>query len=183
MEDLAWEFLGVDLEEPPLPRASAALPTIPRVMPDKPEGHNRRVCGVHKPSVPYYKALPPTYPPTNHLLPCLNARQAESTPSTSSSQFALLAASTSSHVSSNPVSLKAAPSTRTKIPLPSSTSVPSPAPATSSKDNAPASEDDAYIPKPAEVQEDGSRFQDSKPGPGCTLMGWQNPIMLWSSHL
>ena len=29
MEDLAWELLGVDLEESPLPRASAALPTIP----------------------------------------------------------------------------------------------------------------------------------------------------------
>ena len=98
-------------------------------MPDKPEGQNPRIHGspwfVHKPAVPYYKALPPSYPPPSHLLPFLNAPQAESTPSTCSTQFALLvvnkslksSTSISSHASSNPVSLKAAPSTRTRIPF------------------------------------------------------------------
>ena len=40
-----------------------------------------------------------------------------------------------------------------------------------------------FIMKPAQVQQDGSRFQASKPGPGLTLMGWENPIMLWAHHL
>ena len=38
--DLAWELLGIDLEETPLPRAAEALPTLPRVMPHKSSGHN-----------------------------------------------------------------------------------------------------------------------------------------------
>ena len=67
IEELAWELLGVDLEESPLPRASARLPTIPRVMPDEARGHNPRVYGspwfAHKPAVPYHKALLPSHPP------------------------------------------------------------------------------------------------------------------------
>ena len=35
IQDLAWEILGVDLEEMPLPRHAAALRVIPKVMPHK----------------------------------------------------------------------------------------------------------------------------------------------------
>ena len=83
IEDLAWELLGVDLDESPVPRAPAASPTIHRVTPEKREGHNPRVYGspwfAHQPAAPYYKALPPSYPPPKHLLPSFNAPQDEST--------------------------------------------------------------------------------------------------------
>ena len=42
VQDLAWEILGVDLEETPLPRAAAALPVIPKVMPQKGLATTRR---------------------------------------------------------------------------------------------------------------------------------------------
>ena len=50
-------------------------------------------------------------------------------------------------------------------------------------DKAETSEPEPYVMKPAEVQQDGSRFQASKPGPGFTLMGWESPIMVWAQHL
>ena len=79
IQDLAWEILGVDLEETPLPRAPAALPTIPKVMPDRRGGHIPRIYGspwhVHRPAVPYYRALPLSHPPPSHVLPSLNAPQ------------------------------------------------------------------------------------------------------------
>ena len=46
-----------------------------------------------------------------------------------------------------------------------------------------ASEDEPFVMKPAEVQKDGTRFPSTKPERGFTLMGWQNPIMLWGDHL
>ena len=71
IQDLAWEILGVDLEETPLPRARAALPTIPRVVPEKRGGHNPRIFTspwfVHRPAVPYFRSLPPSGPPPSHL--------------------------------------------------------------------------------------------------------------------
>ena len=45
IQDLAWEILGVDLEETPLPRAPAARPTIPKVLPERRGGHNPRIYG------------------------------------------------------------------------------------------------------------------------------------------
>ena len=195
IEDLAWEILGVDVEESPLPRAVAALPTIPRVTPDKRGGHNPRIYGspgfVHRPAVPYHRALAPSYPPPSHLLPSLSSPQEDFTHSSSTSQLGLLAVnkslktstSSSSHAQSTSVSLKAAPSARTKVPLPSSTASSSIPSAPAPKDNAQTSEDDGYVLKPAEAQQNGSRFQDAKPGPGFTLMGWQNPIMFWSSRV
>ena len=52
---------GVDINESPLPWAAAALPLIPRIVPDKPEGHNPLICGSHHLCIGqlYYRALPP----------------------------------------------------------------------------------------------------------------------------
>ena len=206
LQDLAWEILGVDLEETPLPRATAALPTIPKVMPNKKGGHNPKIYGppwyVHQPAVPLYRALPPSYPPPSHLLRSLSAPpQSDFTLSSSTCSMPLLAvnkslkslppsSSTSSHEpakseKSPAVTLKAAPSSqRTKVPLPESTSSASTAaPSQPKKDMPEASEDEPFFMKPAEVQQDGTRFQSSKPAQGFTLMGWQNPVMLWGDHL
>ena len=83
LQDLAWEILGVDLEETPLPRAPAALPTLPKVMPNRRGGHNPRIYGppwyVHQPAVPHYRALPPSHPPPSHLLPSLNVPKSDFT--------------------------------------------------------------------------------------------------------
>ena len=76
IQDLAWEILGVDLEETPFPRAPAALPTIPKVMPERRGGHNPRIYGspwyVRRPAVPYFRALHPSGHPPSHVLPSLN---------------------------------------------------------------------------------------------------------------
>ena len=190
-------ILGVDLEETPLPRAPAALPTIPKVMPERRGGHNPRIYGspwyVHRPAVPYSRALPepPSYPPPSHVLPSLNAPKCDFTLSNSTSTLPLLAVSKSlmsststssshEHAKSPAVTLKAAPSTRTKVPLPPSSTTPS---SQAPKDKTKASEDESFVMKPAQVQQDGSRFQANKPGPGFTLMGWENPIMLWAHRL
>ena len=124
------------------------------------------------------------------MLPSLSAPQSDFTLSTSTSSFPLLAVNkslmsstltSSSHAKSPPATLKAAPSSsRTKVPLPSSASTPS---SQAPMDQAVAFEDEPFVMKPAQVQKDGSRFQATKPGPGFTLMGWENPIMLWSHHL
>ena len=91
IQDLAWEILGVDLEDTPLPRAPAALPTLPKVMPDRRGGQNPRIYGppwyVHRPAVPYHRPLPTL----SHVLPSLNAPQSDFTLSTSTSTLPLLA--------------------------------------------------------------------------------------------
>ena len=132
-------------------------------------------------------------------MPSLNAPKSDFTLSSSTSTLPLLAvnkslkslppsSSTSSHehAKSPAVTLKAAPSSqRTKVPLPPSTSSTSASTPSShaQKDRPEASEDEPFIMGPAEVQQDGSRFQSSKPEKGFTLMGWQNPVMLWADHL
>ena len=197
VQDLAWEILGVDLDETPLPRATAALPTIPKVMPQKRGGHNPKIYGspwyVHQPIVPLYRAIPPSHPPPSHLLPSWNVQQSDFTLSSSLPLLAVNkslkslppSSSTSSHepaMSEKPVTLKAAPSSqRTKVPLPEFTSAASTS--ASSKERPEASEDEPLFMKPAELQQDGTRFQSSKPAKGFTLMGWQNPVMLWGEHL
>ena len=169
IEDLAWEIVGVDLEESPIPRAAAALPTIPRVMPERRGGHNPRTYGspwfVHCPAVPYKRALPPSYPPPSYLLPSLNAPQEDFTHSSSTSQLGLLAVNKSSKTS------------------------------TSSSSHALSS---PVIERQHPMQGRRSLYlfllfllllllpqlqKDAKPNPGFILIGWQNPIMLWSSHL
>ena len=143
MQDLAWEILGVDPEETPLPRSTAALPTIPKVMPQKRGGHNPKIYGhpwyVQQPIVPLHRPVPPSHPPPSHLLPSLNVRESDFTFQSSTSSLPLLAvnkslrslppsSSTSSHAaeSERPVILKAAPSSqRTKVPLPQSSTAPS----------------------------------------------------------
>ena len=70
IQDLAWEILGVDLEETPLPRHAAALPVIPKVMPHKRAGHNPKIYGypwyVQQPIVPLRRPVPPSHPPPSH---------------------------------------------------------------------------------------------------------------------
>ena len=205
LQDLAWEILGVDLEETPLPRATAALPAIPKVMPNKKGGHNPKIYGspwyVHQPAVPLYRALPPSYPPSSHLLPSLSVpKQSDFTLSSSTGSMPLLAVNkplkslppSSSTSSQDParsekspaVILKAAPSSqRTKVPLPASTDPSTAASSQPKQDKPEASEDEPFVMKPAEVQQDGTRFQSTKPAQGFTLMGWQNPVMLWADHL
>ena len=151
---------------------------------------------MHQPIVPLYRAIPPSHPPPSHLLPSLNVQQSDFTLSSCTSSLPLLAvnkslkslppsSSTSSHEparSEKPVTLKAAPSSqRTKVPLPESTSAASAS--ASSRERPEASEDEPLFMKPAELQQDGTRFQSSKPAKGFTLMGWQNPVMLWGEHL
>ena len=188
IQDLAWEILGVDLEETPLPRAPAALPTIPKVMPDP------RIYGS-----PWYargsllQGFTSFSSSTESRVAILECPQCDFTLSTSTSTLPLLAvnkslmASTSTscshsreHAKSPSVTLKAAPRTKTKVPLPPSSSTPS---SQAPKDKTVASEDEPFVTKPAQVQQDGSRFQATKPWPGFTLMGWENPIMLWAHRL
>ena len=200
VQDLAWEILGVNLEETPLPRAAAALPVIPKVMPQKRAGHNPKIYGhpwyVQQPIVPLYRPVPPSHPPPSHLLPSLSPKQSDFTFQSSTGSLPLLAvnkslkplppsSSTSSHGASGsdkPVMLKAAPSSqRTKVPLPESSTAPSTA-AASTELPAP-SEDEPLFTKPADLQQEGTRFQTERPAKGFTLMGWQNPVMLWADHL
>ena len=169
-------ILGIDVSESPLSRVQVALPAIPRVMPDNLRFAIPSFTPVHSMCrgllLLTARLLPPSYPPPSQLLPSLNAPHAECT---SSTLYPLLAVNkslqSSTSTSSAPVTLKAAPSTRTKIPLPTSASTSS-LPASSSKDQAQISEDDSYIPRLAVVQKDRSRFQDTKPGPGFTSIGW-----------
>ena len=199
VQDLAWELLGVDLEETPLPRSAAALPTIPKVMPQKRAGHNPKIYGhpwyVQQPIGPLHRPVPPSHPPPSHLLPSLNARESDFTFQSSTSSLPLLAvnkslrslppsSSTSSHAteSERPVILKAAPSSqRTKVPLPEASTAPSTA--ASSRELPEPSEDKPLFMKPAELQQEGTRFQTERPAKGFTLMGWQNPVLLWAEHL
>ena len=200
VQDLAWELLGVDLEETPLPRAAAALPTLPKVMPHKRAGHNPRIYGhpwyVQQPIVPLHRPVPPSHPPPSHLLPSLNVKESDFTFQSSTSSLPLLAvnkslkslppsSSTSSHAaeSERPVILKAAPgSQRTKVPLPQSSTAPSTA-AAGSAETPGQSEDEPLFMKPTELQQEGTKFQTDRPAKGFTLMGWQNPLSLWSKHL
>ena len=151
--DLAWELLGIDLEESPLPRSPEALPTLPKVFPHKQSGHNPRIYGapwhVHQPLVQYRRPVPPSHPPPSHLLPSLNLRQSDFTYESSSASLPLLAVNkslkalpeSSAAASERPVTLKAAPaSQRTKVPLPQSTA-PSTSAASGSTDPVAQSED------------------------------------------
>ena len=135
--DLAWELLGIDLEETPLPRAVEALPTLPKMMPHKASGHNPRIYGapwhVHQPLVQYRRPVPPSHPPPSHMLPSLNVRGSDFTYESSSTSLPLMAVNKSfkalpeastSVGSDKPVILKAAPG-RTKVPLPSAPKAPS----------------------------------------------------------
>ena len=122
VQDLAWEILGVNLEETPLPRAAAALPVIPKVMPQKRGGHNPpRIYGhpwyVQQPIVPLYCPVPPSHPPPSHLLPSLNAKESDFTFQSSTTSLPLLAvnkslrslppsSSTSSHAAESEGSAK-----------------------------------------------------------------------------
>ena len=200
IQDLAWEILGVDLEETPLPRSAAALPVIPKVMPHKRAGHNPKIYGypwyVQQPIVPLHRPVPPSHPPPSHLLPSLSVKESDFTFQSSTSSLPLLAvnkslkslpasASTSSHAAEpeRPVILKAAPgSQRTKVPLPQSSKAPSTA-AAGSTDTPGQSEDEPLFMKPKELQQEGTKFQSDRPAQGFTLMGWQNPLGLWSKHL
>ena len=193
--DLAWELLGIDLEESPLPRSAEALPTLPKVMPHKKSGHNPRIYGapwhVHQPLVQYRRPVPPSHPPPSHMLPSLNIRESDFTYESSSASLPLLAVnkslkalpeSSTSAGSDKPVTLKAAPSSqRTKVPLPQSTA-PSTA-ASGSTDLPVQSEDEPLFMKPRELQQEGTKFQTERPAKGFTLMGWQNPLALWAKHL
>ena len=168
VEDLAWEILGVDLEDTPLPLALAALPTIPKVMPHKRGGHNPKIYGppwyVHQPIAP-----PPSHPPPSHLLPSLNVQQSDFTFQSSTASLPLLAvnkslkslppsSSTSSHEpakSEKSVISKAAPSSqRTKVPLPQSSTAPSTAASSQpQKDKPEASEDEPFVMEPGRSPE------------------------------
>ena len=193
--DLAWELLGIDLEETPLPRAAEALPTLPRVMPHKRSGHNPRIYGhpwnVHQPLVQYRRPVPPSHPPPSHMLPSLNVRDSEFTYESSSTSLPLMAVNktlralpdSSAAASEKPVILKAAPSSqRTKVPLPQSTA-PSTSAASGSTDSAGQAEEVPLFKRPKELEQEGTKFQTQRPAHGFTLMGWQNPLGLWAKHL
>ena len=71
VQDLAWDILGVDLEETPLPRATAALPTIPKVMPQKRVAITQRSMAHHGMCISQlYHFTEPCHPLTLHLAIC-----------------------------------------------------------------------------------------------------------------
>ena len=168
--DLAWELLGIDLEETPLPRSKEALPTLPKVMPNKRSGHNPRIYGapwnVHQPLVQYRRPVPPSHPPPSHMLPSLNMRESDFTYESSSTSLPLMAvnkslktlpeASTSAS-SERPVVLKAAPG-RTKVPLPSPAKAPSSASAGSAEPLNVQPEEEPLFKRSKELQQEGINF-------------------------
>ena len=193
--DMAWELLGIDLEESPLPRSPEALPTLPKIMPHKRSGHNPRIYGapwhVHQPLVQYRRPVPPSHPPPSHMLPSLNMRESDFTYESSSTSLPLMAVnkslktlpeSSTSAGSERPVVLKAAPG-RTKVPLPSTPKAPSSASAGSTEPLNVQPEEEPLFKRSKELQQEGTRFLTDRPAQGFTLMGWQNPLGLWAEHL
>ena len=89
----------------------------------------------------------------------------------------------SAAASEKPVTLKAAPSSqRTKVPLPQSTA-PSTSAASGSTDGNVQPEEVPLFKKSIELQQEGTKFLIDRRAQGFTLMGWQNPLGLWSDHL
>ena len=80
--------------------------------------------------------------------------------------------------------LKAAPSSqRTKVPLPQSSKAPSTA-ASGSTEAPGYSEDEPLFMKPKQnSNRKGPSSRQRGLHKGFTLMGWQNPVMLWANHL
>ena len=86
IDDLSWALLALDLLESPLPCARETLKAIPKVMPPKRDGHNKRIDDspwyVHCPIMPMLRALPmphpPSYPPPRHVLGSLNSTSGRS---------------------------------------------------------------------------------------------------------
>ena len=146
--------------------------------------------------MPLYRPVPPSHPPPSRVLPSLSPKESDFTFQSSTSSLPLLAvnkslkslppaSSTSSPAagSEKPVILKAAPgSQRTKVPLPQSSKAPSTA-AAGSTETPGQTDDEPLFMKPKELQQEGTKFQTDRPAQGFTLMGWQNPLGLWSKHL
>ena len=181
--DMAWELLGIDLEETPLPRSTEALPTLPKVMPNKRSGHNPRIYGapwhVHQPLVQYRRPVPPSHPPPSHMLPSLNLRESDFTYESSTTSLPLMAVnkslktlpeSSTSAGSERPVVLKAAPG-RTKVPLPSTAKAPSSAAAGSTEPLNVQPEEEPLFKRSKELQQEGTRFLTDRPAQGFYLDG------------
>ena len=170
MEDLAWSLLGVDLEDTP-------LPYLARTLPPREKGHNPKIYGqpwnIERPFTPPHRALPagpshfaatpPSHPPPGHVLPSLDRP--------------LVA------VNKSLASLPSSPPPLKSPPPVAPTGVHVGAKSKSSSDAIVSPSVAPSLPVAPAIKSHGSRFQTGVVAKGFTRIGWESPLMFWSSHL